>query len=49
MTSKTHIVELDEETSLSLQMQARELGLSVSELVPQVTLLQAVNACVGRS
>jgi len=41
MTSKTHIVELDEETSLSLHMQARELGLSVSELVTQMTLLQA--------
>ncbi len=40
MTSKTHIVELDEETALSLQTQARELGLSVSELVAQMAILQ---------
>jgi predicted transcriptional regulator len=41
MTPKTHTVELDEETALSLQMQAREHGLSVSELVAQMAILQA--------
>jgi predicted transcriptional regulator len=41
MVSKTHTIELDEKTALSLQAQAREYGLSVSELVAQLTDMQA--------
>lgn len=48
MTPKTLTIELDEETALSLEARASESGLSISELVAQMTILQARPVKVSR-
>jgi len=40
MTAKTHTIEVDEATAATLKTRAAERGLSVSELLTEMTALQ---------
>lgn len=40
MRAKTHIIEIDAATAATLESRATEQGLSVSELVAEMTMLQ---------